>query len=249
MSFTRALNEAEIHSAMEEAARRRLPVVLVVRHQNQWRTFDCHAMAVREDALLVLLSGEPQHNSQPHPLAPGEAVGLAFRVAHRKHMAACSVLAVERVETEDGAVAGCVHLARPAAMHRMGRSQPRVEMPSDVVIRGAFWPGGRERMPTHEDPGAPVWSGRILDMSLGGCSIRTDGEAGRYFQAGDVLGLRILFGPQRKNAVLDTQLRHVQPDGEMAVLGFQFLSPEDTPEGEEIMSYIRRLSELADSDG
>ena len=73
---------------------------------------------------------------------------------------------------------------------------------------------------------APVWSGRLIDLSTGGLLVRVSIEAARHIEPGDIVGICLAFGADGRSVYLDAQLRHNAPDGEMALMGFQFVDVE-----------------------
>jgi len=67
-----------------------------------------------------------------------------------------------------------------------------------------------------------------MNLSTGCICIRTNSEAAKYTDLGDVVGIRMTFGGGKGEIVIDAQFRHVEPDGAMALLGFQFVDSDQS---------------------
>lgn len=88
---------------------------------------------------------------------------------------------------------------------------------------------------------APIWSGRVINMSAGGVYVRADLEAARYIEVGDLIGIRVSFGGEMSESiVMDATFRHAERDGDMVLLGFQFVEGDFSPETVHAIAEIRK---------
>ena len=102
-------------------------------------------------------------------------------------------------------------------------------MSDEGVTRATFWLGGQDAHPGEASVEAPIWSGRILNLSTGGLLVRTSYEAAKYVEVGDIVGVQVIFG-KGDPVMVDAQLRHVARDGEMALIGLQFVEDRAAPD-------------------
>jgi hypothetical protein len=246
MAFLEDLSPQEMCEAIQLLADGKLPLALTVRHQSRWVTFRTRAIAQHEGILWVEM---PQEDQLPKDcrFRIGQRLGVSFSVAHRKFVFAARVDYLELYREEDGTQARAVRLDRPESMRKVERRlHKRLALPFDEMTRATFWLGGWLARPVEASVEAPVWSGRVLNISDGGLLVRTSYEAAKYVEVGDILGVQVLFGQEEQAAFVDAQLRHVARDGEMALLGFQFVAGE--PEGDDgagLEMIRRRIEERA----
>jgi hypothetical protein len=112
--------------------------------------------------------------------------------------------------------------------------------------RVSFWPGGRAVEPKGLSAHRPVWSGSLVDISRQGFAVRTGWDSGQYLEVGDIIGARLLFEGHQVPVYANGQLRHAFMEGNMGVLGFQFVGMEDTDEGRSALAFIgARVEEYA----
>jgi hypothetical protein len=112
--------------------------------------------------------------------------------------------------------------------------------------RVSFWPGGRAVEPKGLSPHRPVWGGSLVDLSRQGFAVRTSWDAGGYLEVGDIIGARMLFDGHQLPIYVNAQLRHAFMEGNMGVLGFQFVGMGDTDEGRDALAFMSaRVDEYA----
>ena len=69
--------------------------------------------------------------------------------------------------------------------------------------------------------------------------------AARYIEPGDIVGVCLAFGADGRGVYLDAQLRHSDPDGEMALMGLQFVDLETDYAREALAVIADKLREQA----
>jgi len=162
-------------------------------------------------------------------------VGVTFSLWHRKYVFSGEVVGSETYNLGPATTCTALKLTAPAAMHRVERRlHARHDVSHDEVTRASFWLGGRDARPQESEVNveAPVWSGRVMNLSGGGLHVRASFEAAKYLEVGDIVGIHLMFGSEDQAAFLDAQLRHCQRDNEMALMGFQFLEPDEPRKGD-----------------
>lgn len=241
MPVLQELNHREISQVISSAADRCVPVTVTVRSEQQWMYLHSRVVGARNQCLLVEMPMTDKGNV--HEFATSEEVGLSLKLKHHKYLFLSSV--VDRLGSDDGADGPLLVLSRPARMQRLQRrAYVRAEVPAGLVVRGAFWLGGRECEPAGTSPDRPVWQGRVTNLSAGGFSLRTSDESIGVLESGYVVGVRLRFGVGREAFFADAMIRHITVEDGQFVVGFQFLGLEHTDEGKEVLMTIsRKVSE------
>lgn len=228
MPFLQDLSPEEIAEALAQAAQDNRPLALTVRYQSRWVTFRSYAIA---DYKFFLWAEMPKtdHLPAPYEFRIGSQVGVTFNIENRKYVCAAEVVGSETYSIREDLSCTALKLAVPRKMHRVERRlHDRVEVAQDEISRATFWLGGIDARPEEGSTEEPVWAGRVINLSSGGVLVRTTCEAAKFLEAGDIVGVHILFRSQDQAAFLDAQLRHCHRDNEMAMLGFQFIEPDAT---------------------
>ncbi|HUS93185.1 MAG TPA: PilZ domain-containing protein [Phycisphaerae bacterium] len=241
MRFVHELATAEIEEVMELFATQGLQATLTVRQNGRYVTFHAQSLARHGDAFWVQ---EPptDHLPVPYEFRRDSEVGLSFTVGRRKYVAKVSLIRKEAYRLSDDEEATALKLAVPEQMHRIERRlSERLEMSSREIARASFWLGGQDARPVEESVSSPTWGGRVLNISTGGLLVRTTFEAARYVDTGDILGVQILLGTRIPATVVDAQVRHCGQDGEMAMIGMQFVHADDDPASNAGIEVIRGL--------
>jgi hypothetical protein len=85
----------------------------------------------------------------------------------------------------------------------------------------------------------------VIHLSRGGASVRADLEATEYVQIDDLVGIRFRFGqgPSPREIVVDARFRHAEPDGQMAILGFEFVDLEESQQARADLEALREIAE------
>jgi len=230
---------AQIERTLRAAVRAGVRVVITARFQNRWMTYTTFPLAVHEDQFWAAVPEEPMKVG--HRLRSGERVGVSFVLAQQKYVFAALVADTSVVELDDGTEVAAMGLGIPEQIHRVEkRLYGRAEIPSARIVRASFWLGGIEAEPSDTMPDQPVWSGRIVNLSEGGFSVRTSHEAAKCIEAGDVVGVRLTFADDgTRTLYADAQFRHGEADGAMVLMGFEFIGMDRSEEGKEAIRAIR----------
>lgn len=240
MAFLQDVSIEELQEAIQVLAEHNLALALTARYQNRWVTFRTHAVAHHKDVVWVE-TPKTDHLPENYKFQPGERIGVTFSAAHRKYVFATQLIRLEKYELESGAEATALKLRCAGEMHRVERRlHERLDASSGEVTRATFWLGGCDAKPPESNADAPVWAGRILNMSTGGMLLRSSYEAAKYVEIGDIVGMHILLGNDEPAAFVDAQLRHCARDGEMALMGLQFV---EMPQSEEAGAGLQLLRE------
>lgn len=240
MTFLQDVSSKEISEAIELLTADSAPLSVTVRHQGRWVTFRTHAIASRLATFWVDMP-RTDHMSTPYKFLQGEHVGVAFSAAHRKYVFQARVVGWEVYELDGSVNATALKLEPAGNMHKVERRlHSRLDPMTHEIARASLWLGGQEARPRHESVTAPVWAGRILNISKGGLMVRTSYEAAKYVDVGDILGLQVTFDGEEASALVDAQVRHSAPDGEMALIGIQFVETEQASQDTAGIEAIRR---------
>ena len=241
MATLQDLDDPQMHAALSEAAERRTPAGITVRVGNRWMTLHSRLLCLHH-ADLWLEYPHDDTGERPHEFASGERLGLSFKLKHHKYLCAPSSKRSAEVDLGQGASERVLCVAWPVAMQRLQRrAYQRVAVPPGRIARAAFWPGGCEAEPAGTCPDRPVWSGSLTDLSAGGFQVRTAAEAPAFLETGFIMGCRLSFGADGSEIVYaDAQFRHAQPDGDMALIGFQFVGLDQSEQGREALGTLSR---------
>jgi len=240
MPFLQDVSSEEMNEAIGLLAEDNALLSVTVRYQGRWITFRTRAIASHGEAFWVDMP-RTDHLPTPYEFAKGENVGVAFSAAHRKYVFQAKVIGSEAYRLEEDVSATALKLQCCGHMHKVERRlHVRLDPATDEIARATLWLGGQEARPEEESVTAPVWAGRILNISNGGLMIRTSYEAAKYVEVGDIVGLHVMFDGEEQPASVDAQVRHSAPDGEMALIGLQFVETEETPENTAGIDRIRQ---------
>jgi hypothetical protein len=241
MAFLQELAPAEIEEVLDLLAESNLLVALTVRYQGRWVTFRTRAIA-QSGGVLWVEQPKTDHLPTPYDFAVDGQVGVSFSVSHRKFVFAAKTLGCEIYRPDEEKKSTALMLEVPKVMHKVERRlHDRLDMSSDEAVRASFWLGGWEARPEQASVDAPVWSGRVLNVSGGGLLVRASYEAAKYVEVGDILGVDIKFGLSGQSVFVDAQLRHCARDGEMALVGLQFVEDPGRPGSNVGVGTIRRM--------
>ncbi len=238
MPALQQLSAEQLRDAFDGAAQKKIPLTVTIRAGSRWLSMHSHFVAMQEKRVLVELPTRDGDGAE-YTFAPGDKIGLSFKLKHHKHTAMVTVARVGRYRLRDGSQIPVMSICLPSKMSRLQRrAYQRAAVPASCITRASFWLGGILAEPAGTSPERPVWHGSLSDLSAGGFQVRSSAEASRCLETGDIVGVRIVFGAADESIFADAQYRHSQPDGEMALLGFQFVGLMETPEGQEAMQLI-----------
>jgi c-di-GMP-binding flagellar brake protein YcgR len=238
MATLQYLSNRQINEAIRGAAEKSVPVTITVRLEEGWASY--HSRLLGLDAGHLLLELPQLEQGQPlHDFQPAERAGVSFKLKHHKHVFTGTVAGTEVTCLDDGAELPILRVCSPTKMHRMQRRAFfRAEVPPNRVVRASFWLGGREAEPAGTSPDRPVWSGRVLNLSAGGFQMQIAGNGQTSLEAGENVGVRLIFGAGRETVYADAQFRHVETVGTEMRVGFQFIGLAQTAEGRQALQMI-----------
>jgi hypothetical protein len=237
MSSLENLTDERMREILADAAGKELPLIVTVRRRNRWVTFRSNFLATHESILWI---APPVTTEGDAPLKheQAEKAGLTFEYSHQKHIVGAVIEGPEEYTDEEGNSGKALRLQCSSPMRRVQRRlHIRFDPPAEWQLRARFWLGGRNAQPGEANVESPVWSGKVIDMSRGGIMVRADRQAGLFIDGGDIVGIELDFTADGKIVYLDAQRRNCQEDGEMVLLGFQFVDVDRT-------EYARRAVEL-----
>jgi len=221
MSFVNDLTNEQINEVIFLAAERQVPVTVTIRAGERWVNYRSRAIGMNDKHFLLQM---PISDSLEYPAEfhRAQQLGLSFKLKHHKHIFAARVAEVNLPGLEAGMTAIAVCL--PTRMQRLQRrAYERVAVPPGRIVRASFWLGGCEAEPAGTTPEAPVWSGRVTNISAGGFMVNAADRPEDTLSVGDILGVRISFGADMETVYADVQFRHVEGEGDESQLGMQFL--------------------------
>lgn len=232
MAMLQQLMPAQIDESLESAAQKQIPLTVTVQSEDHWINLHSRALAWRDGALWIEYP-TPEPGSGQHEFVPSQKVGVSFKLRHHKHLLHTTVASRGRLAIEGGEEVPALRLYAPTQMQRLQRRAFfRAGIPSNRIVRGSLWLGGRQSEPHGTSPTAPVWSGRVINISAGGFQLATKSPAVNSLEVGDTVGVRLAFGASSsETAYADAQFRHHERDGEWDILGFQFVGLSESPEG------------------
>ncbi|MCY2927691.1 MAG: hypothetical protein NT031_20065 [Planctomycetota bacterium] len=235
------LQHQQIDEAIRAAVDKGIPVTVTVQPDGQdtWINLHSRLIACQDNQLLI----EPptaQEGEAPREFRPSDRIGVSFKLKHHKHIFNTVVLGEHKGwRVGPSPASDALAISSPTRMQRLQRRAfQRVDVPPGKIVRGSFWMGGRKAQPQGADPACPVWSGAVTNISAGGLQMRVDSEVTHVLDVGDVVGLRIVFGPGEAAVYADAQYRHYDDFGDHAVIGFQLVGLAETPEGLQALRVI-----------
>jgi hypothetical protein len=265
MALLQELDLDQINEVLEQASLRQVPVTITVRLENRWANYPSRILEVRDEHILLERpimrpaprdTGESEgaiqetfQSSEPHEFVPAEKIGLSFKLKHYKHVFCTTVTGFENVELPFSATAGgdtpivlsTLVVCCPMQMQRLQRRAfLRATVPPNRIVRASFWLGGWQDEPAGANRQTPVWLGTVSDISAGGLQILTDANVASAFQMENPVGMRLVFGAGDQTVYADAQFRHVQPAGDKAMIGFQFIGLAQTPQGRHALDLISK---------
>jgi hypothetical protein len=235
MAILHDLTTSQIQQAVNDAAQRNMPLSITVRDEHGWSNYHSRLVLVRGSLMLI----EPPINDEcqiPQEFAEGTSIGVSFKLRHYKHLFTASVVGIQNTNLGDGDNAvdmSLLAIRMPGRMQRLQRRAfIRANVPDNRVVRAAFWVGGLEAEPTPATDQAPVWIGRVENISAGGFQLSTDGTAAQMLEEGDIVGVRLSFGTAAGDTVFaDAQYRHIKADELGILMGFQFIGLDQSTKG------------------
>jgi len=235
MATLSTLTGNEAANAIECASKDKVGVTVTVYHQERWFMFSGDMLDADSQSLWITYP-HSDHGPADYAFSPGQRVGITFRTGFQRFLFSASVTAVEE------SAAAALRLDLPEVLQVSERRFGlRVEMPALATVEALIWLGGLQVKHDEVDVVVPVWSGRVLDLSEGGCYVRTDSEVSRYIEIGDIVGLQLTIGQgdAPEQILIDAQFCRSDPDGEMLMVGLQFIDIEESEQTHEAHEKIK----------
>ena len=226
---------SEVADAIECASKYKLCVTVTVCHQDQWLMF--RGDMLDADGQFVWISyPHGDRRTADYEFSPGQRIGVTFRSGFQRLLFTANIVAVE----ESGTPALRLELPEELQVSERRVGQ-RIEMPALATVEALIWLGGRHVKHDEEDVVVPVWSGRVLDLSEGGCYVRTDSEVSRYIEIGDIVGLQLTVGQGdvSEQLLVDAQFCRSDPDGEKLMVGLKFIDIDESEQTREAYEKIK----------
>lgn len=169
----------------------------------------------------------------------GQLLPCSFRRGHRKYLFVSAIVGHDEVEI-DGKRQQAFVLAWPDGLQEMQRRHYfRASIPADYHLMARMW----NTVPAidHTPTTAPLATGRLVDVSAGGCQIETS-RIDDIAVGNSYLVELELCKPEEPVLVL-AHARRVDPteDGRHR-FGMQFLSLDHSPRGRETMLRLARFA-------
>lgn len=227
--------------AVSEAAEYRIGLTITVEHLNQWLSFRSRMISF-VDGMLLLEMPLGIEGIRPVEFLPSRDCTINFKLKNYRYFFNAKLSEAGRWPTDDGKEIDILGIGVPNRIERLERRAfARIDVPSHECIRACIW-----ATPTRQ----PAWSGSVTNLSAGGFQLRTNRTALDYFEVGDTVSADIWLSPESEPLSLDAYFRHGTPDGQMALLGMEFSSIYNRPEGREIYQKILdRLDTIAQATG
>ncbi|MHC4718093.1 MAG: PilZ domain-containing protein [Planctomycetota bacterium] len=228
----------EVSDILDQAARRHSPVVVTVRYKNRWVVFASRVIGLRAGTVWLTLPGAAE-STPPEEMLRRETVGVSFRLENFRYFFSARVVKFQPYIGRGGLAAMAAGVRRPKEMQRLSRrAHDRVDVPLDSQARVTVWPGGRTTDMDENAPDRPVWSGQLTNLSTGGFQMRTEGGTLAFFEAGDLVGAKMIFEPGQPPLDVDAQFRYGSTDGSMSLLGFRFVGLETREDGPDVLDAV-----------
>jgi len=235
MSATQTIARERHDQILEDAVRDERQLVLTHNSNDGWRTYKASFVSghTPTKCILVKVTCAEDGVQEKFPVV-GDALGVTFRVGHKKCMFGTALLSVQG-KTGDSLWT----IRRPEQIQQLQRrAYERAAPPKGSVVAVRFW---RDVGGDHAAVDARnVRYGQLEDISAGGMRIKVadskDVPVDRTY--------RCVFTPRpgKPALVLDAVLRHREAvDQGRASLGFQFVGMEATPDGLRLLDRLVRI--------
>ncbi len=230
MSLAQSITGNAVHEALRAIVESRKSLVVTYRKNTAWASLKAQAAEMSEGYLTLVAASAVE---VPSGLKTPCEVGVSFNLGSRKYIFPTTLMDVELVE---GASSGAFHaltIEYPDSVQRIERRKSvRAGVPREEIVRASFWPGGARNRPEQLTPACPIWPGKVTDLSVGGFQMRTHVVATTYFQPNDIVGVCLSFDALAKSVTVNAVLCRSQLEGDgMALMGFEFLGLDESPEG------------------
>jgi len=258
MAILSTLTGSEVANAIGASAKDKVGVTVTLQHQDRWILFRCDMLDASGESVWITYP-QSDHGPGEHEFSPGQRVGVTFRSGYQRFLFSAKIASVEESGTralqldmpEEMQVAerrAALQLDMPEEMQvAERRAALREEMPALATVEVSIWLGGQQVRPDKADIIMPVWPGTVVDICEGGCYVRTSSEVSQYIETGDIVGLQLAIGEGEgsEQILSDAQLCRSDPDGEMLMVGLQFIENDEPGQACEVYEKIKaKLREI-----
>ncbi len=227
----------EVAKILEMACHKQVNIAVSIRHQNRWVSF-LSRMVGWDGGHLKIHEPPPTEGLDYQELLLGPDCNLNFR--HNNHR----YFFIARLELEQTNGVKTLTMSPPTSLERQERRVlERVDVPSKSPVRATIWASASMR---------PIWMGSVLNINVSGFQMRTPASALNFFELGDRVAVELSFGPEMSKLQLEAHFRYGQRDGNMAMLGMEFipLGPDATPEiRETFLAIAKKVEEFRQAAG
>ncbi len=237
MSCLKHLPAMDIVESLEAAAEAAIPVVVSVQDNNSGHWVPCSSrlLGLGDDALLLELP-RPYGSDTPREFVPGEELCVTFRLNSDKLICRSIVIRCGTETLADGIEAPAIRASRPEAAHLIQRRAfSRVSVPEGEMLRVGFAVGSSD---VAAAPATPVWTGRVMDISAGGLRAAVNPGAAADLDEGTPVYACLAFGRAGRTIYTDAVVRHVESRRRTTIIGLEFQSLTDSPEGRKTLRFI-----------
>ncbi|MGC9455638.1 MAG: flagellar brake protein [Phycisphaerae bacterium] len=231
------LPHGELQDALEATAAEAMPVVVSVRdtRSDAWIPCSSRLLAVTDDAILLELP-RAYGSDTPREFVPGEEMCMTFRLGEDKLLCKSVVVRCGTETLSDGTEAPVLRASRPQWGHVLQRRAfSRVPVPEGEMLRAGSSIGSSEETCV---PAAPVWTGRVLDLSAGGMRVAVDPGAAAELEEGVPVYVCLAFGRAGRTVYSDAVVRHVESKERTTIVGLEFVELTGSPEGRKTLHFI-----------
>lgn len=233
MNATQLIIKGQVDQILNDSISQQRRLVLTHNSPLGWRTFPSRFLSGSASLQALQVAAPISCNSSAPLPAPGETLGVTFRLGHKKCMFGTTVKSVH----QDGGE-GEVTLCWPDHLQQLQRRlYERAKPPKDAVIAVRFWCEAVASGTAAE--ARCVRHGQLEDISAGGIRIKVahpnEIELGATY--------RCAFAPRpgKSSLVLDALVRHREAaDYGRTSIGFQFVGLETTVEGRQLLDRLAR---------
>ncbi len=250
--------KARIHELDTEQARslltvvveRNYPLAIEMKSGSIWVRFKSRFLGHAGSETPVLWVEVPQNvdDNTGVTLGAGERFIGSFTFNQDRYRFASAVRRLGTFRLAGGMAVEGMMIAFPPRVQRVQRRKHfRCELPSTRTIAVRCWDGGLEHAAAALDAETrPLYHGRLLDLSLGGCRFRLGGGQDPRWDVNDTIGLAFTPDDHTDEIRSDAIVRRLTAaEGRPVELGVQFVGLERSAEGRRAMDHLSHtLAEL-----
>lgn len=236
MAIIQEIRNNQINELVALAVEKQTPLTVTLRVDRHWMNLHSRLLAIQNGRVVIEFPWT--HEGGQPEMTERDVIGLSFKLKHHKHIFSSMVLAGGSMDVE-GQPVRTLELEWPTRMQRLQRrAYERVDVPSNRIVRGSFWLGGREAEPAVVTTRSPVWTGKVANLSAGGVQLVCDAAVAESLEVGDAIGVHLSFGAADQVYYADAQFRHIEVIDGKVVMGFQFVGLDQTSEGRSTLRMI-----------